>query len=187
MSIWISEFSGNLTQGTIVDGVDWGLGDDNPLSIVISNACDLEHGHSGFLMVAALEPAAEVLYSSKEFQGIVKDSADGQLKRKQWDALTNFLKGYVHNKNICRHFFFDPRPVIDLDSVVVDFQHVRSLDLETAESLDPIGQMKHPFVEQMMMRFTSYIARIPVDRPDEADEKRYLSELVGNYSPKKME
>ena len=27
MSIWISEFKGQITQGTIVDGVDWGLGD----------------------------------------------------------------------------------------------------------------------------------------------------------------
>ena len=25
MSIWISEFNGDFTQGTIVDGVDWGL------------------------------------------------------------------------------------------------------------------------------------------------------------------
>ena len=24
MSIWISEFNGDFTQGTIVDGVDWG-------------------------------------------------------------------------------------------------------------------------------------------------------------------
>lgn len=61
MSIWISEFKGQITQGTIVDGVDWGLGDENPLGIVISNACDLEHDHSGFLMVAALEVAADVL------------------------------------------------------------------------------------------------------------------------------
>ena len=105
MSIWISEFNGDFTQGTIVDGVDWGLGDDNPLGIVITNACDLEHDHSGFLMVAALEPAAEVLGASKEFQSLVKDSTDGLLKRKQWDALTRFLKDYIHNKNICRHFF----------------------------------------------------------------------------------
>lgn len=185
MSIWISEYNGDFTQGTIVDGVDWGLGDDNPLSIVISNACDLEHDHSGFLMVAALEPAAAVFGASKEFQGLVKDSTDGQLKKKQWDALTRFLKGYIHNKNICRHFFFDPRPVIDLDSVVVDFQHIRSLDLGAVKTLEPIAQMNHPFVEQMMMRFTSYVARIPVDRPNETDEQRYISELVGDYSLKK--
>lgn len=185
MSIWISEYTGDLTQGTVVDGVDWGLGDDNPLSIVISNACDLEHKHSGFLMVAALEPAAAVLGSSKEFQGIVKDSSDGQLKKKQWETLIRFLQGYIHNKNICRHFFFDPRPVIEMDCLVVDFQHIRSLDLEMIEPLDPIGQMNHPFVEQMMMRFTSYVARIPVDRPDDATEQKYIKELAGDYSQKK--
>lgn len=185
MSIWISEFNGDFTQGTIVDGVDWGLGDDNPLSIVITNACDLEHDHSGFLMVAALEPAAEVLGASKEFQSLVKDSTDGLLKRKQWDALTRFLKDYIHNKNICRHFFFDPRPVLDMDCVVVDFQHIRSLDLEQLNSLEPIGQMKHPFIEQMMMRFTSYVARIPVDRPDDEEEQKYIKELAGIYTLKR--
>lgn len=180
MSIWISEYDGKITQGTIIDGVDWGLGDDNPLSIVISNACDLENDHSGFLMVAALEVAANVLRSSKEFQSIVKDSTDGQLKRKQWESLKRFFEGYIHNKNICRHFFFDPRPVIDLDCVVVDFQHIKSLSLDF-NALEPIGQMNHPFVEQMMMRFTSYVARIPVDRPDHGAEQEYIKELAGEY------
>lgn len=184
MSIWISEFKGQITQGTIVDGVDWGLGDENPLGILISNACDLEHDHSGFLMVAALEVAADVLGSSKEFQSIVKDSTDGQLKKKQYDALIRFLSGYIHNKNICRHFFFDPRPVIDLDSLVVDFQHLKSLNLDSIDGLEPIGQLNHPFVEQMMMRFTSYVARIPVDRPTEEDEKKYIQELAGSYALK---
>lgn len=185
MSIWISENDGKITQGTIVDGIDWGLGEDNPLGIVISNACDLEHDHSGFLMVAALECAKDVLGSSKEFQSIIAGSENGQLKKKQWDALTKFLKGYIHNKNICRHFFFDPRPVIDLDCLVVDFQHVRSLDLESMDKLEPIGQMDHPFIEQMMMRFTSYVARIPVDRPDDAKEDEYIKELVGECTLKK--
>ena len=184
MSIWVSKYDGKLTQGTIADGVDWGLGDDNPLSIVISNACDLEHGHSGFLMVAALEPAALVLGASKEYQSIVKDSANGTLKKKQWDSLVRFLKGYIHNKNICRHFFFDPRPVIDMDCLVVDFQHIRSLDLDNIAKVEPIGQMNHPFVEQMMMRFTSYVARIPVDRPTEDDEQKYITELAGDFAPR---
>lgn len=183
MSIWISEHDGKITQGTIIDGVDWGLGDDNPLSIVISNACDLEHDHSGFLMVAALEVAANVLRSSKEFQSIVGNSIDGQIKRKQWESLMRFFEGYIHNKNICRYFFFDPRPVIDLDCVMVDFQHIKSLSLD-CNTLEPIGQMNHPFVEQMMMRFTSYVARIPVDRPDHDKEQEYIKELAGEYTCK---
>lgn len=71
-----------------------------------------------------------------------------------------------------------------MDCVVVDFQHIRSLDLEQLNSLEPIGQMKHPFIEQMMMRFTSYVVRIPVDRPDDEDEQKYIKELAGIYTLK---
>ena len=181
MSIWITNFEGEITQGTIVDGVDWGFGDDNPLSIVISNACDLEHDHSGFLMVAALERASDVLQASKEFQALVNGVKNGQLSQNQSKAVKRFLSGYIHNKSICRHFFFDPRPIIDLDSLLVDFQHIRSLDLASIKTLEPLAQMKHPFVEQMMMRFTSYVARIPVDRPNQEDEEKYLNELAENY------
>lgn len=90
------------------------------------------------------------------------------------------MKVYIRNNNICRHFFFDPCPVIDLDCLVVDFQHVRSLDLASMDKLEAIGQIDHPFIEQMMMRFISYVARIPVDRPDDAKENEYIKELVGN-------
>lgn len=184
MSIWITNSEAEITQGTIVDGVDWGLGDCNPLSIVISNACDLEHDHSGFLMVAALERACDVLQSSREFKSLVKDAKDHFLSKKQMDALNRFLLGYINNKSICRHFFFDPKPVIDMDSVVVDFQHVKSLDVEKISELEPLAQMKHPFVEQMMMRFTSYVARIPVDRPQTDEEQHYLQELADGYQQK---
>lgn len=74
--------------------------------------------------------------------------------------------------------------MIDLDSLVVDFQHLKSLNLDSIDGLEPIGQLNHPFVEQMMMRFTSYVARIPVDRPTEEDEKKYIQELAGSYALK---
>ena len=66
--MWVSESKGIITQGTIVDGVDWGRGEYNPLSIVISNACDLEHGNSSFLLVAALESAKDTLQNTDEFK-----------------------------------------------------------------------------------------------------------------------
>lgn len=36
----------------------------------------------------------------------------------------------------------------------------------------------------MMMRFTSYVARIPVDRPDDEEEQKYIKELAGIYTLK---
>ena len=41
---WVVDAKENITQGSIVSGVNWGRGEDDPvLSIVLSNACDFEH------------------------------------------------------------------------------------------------------------------------------------------------
>lgn len=183
--MWVSKSNGEITQGTIVDGVDWGRGENDPLSIVISNACDLEHGNSSFLLVAALEAASDVLQQTGEFRGMIKDANEnGELSRKQWKSLSNFLLNYIHNKNVCRHFFFDPRPVVDMDCLVVDFQQVKSIEMETISSLSVEGQMNHPFVEQMMMRFTSYTSRIPVNRVNAEMENIYIHELTQGFKQK---
>lgn len=182
--MWISEPKDQITQGTIVDGVDWGRGENNPLSIVMSNACDLEHGNSNFLLVAALESATDVLQHTDEFKGLTKDANNNELSKKQWKSLSNFLLNYIHNKNVCRHFFFDPRPIIDMDCLVVDFQQIKSIEIGNTSSLSIEGQMNHPFVEQMMMRFTSYTSRIPVDRVNNEMENIYIHELAFGYKPK---
>ena len=41
--------------------------------------------------------------------------------------------------------------------------------------------MNHPFVEQMMMHFTSYTSRVAVDRVNEDMENLYFSELAEGY------
>ena len=183
--MWVSEPGEQITQGTIVDGVDWGRGENNPLSIIISNACDLEHGNSKFLLVAALESAIDVLQQTAEFKGKVKDANDNkELTPNQWKSLGNFLLNYIHNKNVCRHFFFDPRPTIDMDCLVVDFQQIKSIEMERVPYLSLEGQLNHPFVEQMMMRFTSYTSRIPVDRVNEEMENIYIHELAQGFKCK---
>ena len=177
--MWVSTSNGQITQGTIVDGVDWGRGEYNPLSIVISNACDLEHGKSSFLLVAALESATDVLQQTTEFIG--KTNGTNELTKKQWKALRDFLLNYIHNKNVCRHFFFDPRPTIDMECLLVDFQQIKSVEKEKIPFLSIEGQLNHPFVEQMMMRFTSYTSRIPTDRVTPEMEEIYLRELTQGY------
>lgn len=182
---WIEKPSDStITQGAIIDGVNWGYGED-PLSIVLSNACDLAHDKSSFLIVAALVPAVGVLSRSKEFQGLTSDANDNkELSKKQWKALSDMLKSYIHNKNICRYYFFDPKPVIDLDLLLVDFQCIKSIPIKDTSNLDKIGQMKSPFIEQMMMRFASYTARIPSDRVDDEQERQYLNELSVGFHQK---
>lgn len=179
--MWVSQHGESITQGTIVDGVDWGRGDDNPLSIVLSNACDLEHGKSNFLIVAALESAADVIQETKEFRGFVNDFTGKTLTNRQKNSLRNFLLNFIHNKNICRFYFFDPRPVIDLGCLFVDFQQVRSIDMDVIETLSIEGQLNHPFVEQMLMLFTGYTSRVATDRVDESIEESYIQELTEGY------
>lgn len=179
---WVSKALDKITQGSIIDGVDWGLGDENPLSIVLSNACDLEHRKCSFLIVLALLPASETLSNSKEFISKV-ESADNNkgLGSKAWNSLCEFLKGYIHNKNICRYYFFDPRPELDVEPLVVDFQMIRSVPFAKIGELERLAQLSSPFVEQMVVHFAGYTARIPSDRVDDDEEKKLLAELTCGY------
>lgn len=183
--IWITEPVGKITQGTIIDGVNWVIS-GIPLSIVLSNACDLSHDKSSFLIVAALVPALEVLSESKEFLNYVKDATDDkELTKRQWNSLSEMLKSYIHNKNICRYYFFDPQPIIDCGLLLVDFQLIQSVPIENIDKFENVGQMKSPFTEQMMMRFTSYTSRIPSDRVSDELEEKYIKELSIGYHQKK--
>lgn len=179
---WIEEPYQEITQGAIVDGVDWGQGDDNPLSIVLSNACDLENNKAEYLIVAALQPAYQTLSKSNEYKNRVMNATGCFLSKKGWSSFVDFLQKYIHNTQVCRYFFFDPNPVIDSCLLVVDFQLVKSIDL--SQDLEYIGQMKPIFTMQMMSRFVSYTGRVPVDRPNDAKLKEYVLELAGEYRPR---
>lgn len=182
--MWITSPEDEITQGSIVEGVDWNIG-DIPLSIVLSNACDLSHNKSSFLIVAALVPALDVLSVSKEFHNHTNNATEDKgLTSKQWKSLSDMLKSYIHNKNICRYYFFDPQPVINCDLLFVDFQLIQSIPIKDIDKLGYVGQMKSPFTEQMMMRFTSYTARIPSDRVSEAMENKYIKELSAGFHQK---
>lgn len=175
---WIEEPYREITQGAIVDGVDWGQGDHNPLSIVLSNACDLENDKAEYWIVAALLPAAETLSKSKEYKSHVANAVGSILSKNAWKSFVGFLEKYIHNTQVCRYFFFDPSP-IDAGLMVVDFQLIKSID--PSQNLEYIGQMKPIFTMQMMSRFVSYTGRVPVDRPDTIKINEYVQELAGEY------
>ena len=180
---WVVDAKENITQGSIVCGVDWGRGEDNPvLSIVLSNACDFEHEKLSFLIVAALVPAKETLMATKEYKSKV-DSADEEkgLKKKPWDSFVNYLTNFIHNTSVGRYFFFDPNPVIYAPLLLVDFQQVQSLDVDIIDDLTNVGQLDHPHVEKMMAHFVGYTGRVPTDRSDSPEEATYLQELRGDY------
>lgn len=180
---WIVGAKENITQGSIVSGVDWGRGEYNPpLSIVLSNACDFENEKLSFLIVAALVPAKETLMATKEYKSKVGCADEGNgLKKKQWESFVNYLMNFIHNKIVCRYFFFDPQPAIEAPLLLVDFQQLRSLEVNMLDDLVNEGQLDHPHVEKMIAQFVGYTGRIPSDRADSQQEANYLQELRGEY------
>lgn len=179
---WVVEAE-DITQGSIVSGVDWGRGNENPpLSIVLSNACDFENDKLGFVIVAALVPAKETLEMTKEYRDKVSSAGTGQeLARKPWESFSNYLVSFIHNTKVGRYYFFDPTPTIDAPLLLVDFQQIRSLDLAMLEGLGIEGQLAHPHVEKMMAHFVSYVGRVPTERVEPLQEALYLEKLRGEY------
>ena len=177
---WITPFDdiGQLTQGSIVDGVVW-RGEDDPVSIVLSNACDLEHNHASYLIVAALYPAADIITSSREYNGILRSSSNPKnITSKQRTAIKTLLSNYIHHRTINRYYFIDCRKSLLEMNMMVDFQQIQSIPIGNAKSLTPIAHLNSPLKEQMIMQFVSYTARIPSDRVSEQEEEHIISELL---------
>ena len=80
--------------------------------------------------------------------------------------------------------FFDPKPVIDAPLLLVDFQHIMSVDIDIINDLQNEGQLDHPFVEKMMSHFVAYTGRVPSDRAEGEHEARCIQELRGEYHKK---
>lgn len=176
---WTTPFNdiNQLTQGSIVDGINWG-DEDNPVSIVLSNACDLEHEHASYLIVAALYPASAIIGNSREYKGMTNQDGFSASSKKQKIAVENKLSDYIHHRNINRYYFIDCT-ASDLDMfMMVDFQRILSLPIDIKNSLIPIAQLNTPLKEQMMMQFVSYTSRIPTDRVSQEDEQVIKNKLL---------
>lgn len=181
---WLEANTGMLTQGTVVDGVDWGEGKCNPLSIVLSNPCDLEHEKASFIMLAALIPASDTIQESKEFkEKIASANANCSLVKKKWDSLSNFLESYVLNKNVVRYFFINPKDVIDVPPLLIDFQLIKTIPFNEKNKLDLVAQLPSPFKEKMIVHFSSYISRIGVERSNPFEITSLITNLASPYIP----
>ena len=166
----------NISQGTVLDGVDWGLGESNPLSIVLSNECDLINDKASYIIVAALIPAKSTIVNSKEYLSKTEGYNQGEVGKDKWRKLKDFIEGYIYNKGVTRYFFIDPRPTLDAPFLFVDFQHILSVPFENCQLFEAIAQLPSPYKEQMMVQFASYTARIPVNR--EEDTTAIVEEIV---------
>lgn len=175
----LSEPLVDITQGSIVDGVDFGF-QENPLGIVLSNACDFLNDKIGFVIIACLVPAKNVLLESKEFKNKIEGvDEDKRISNKKWGKLKPFFDDYILNKGVTRYFFINPDPVLDAPFLFVDFQHIVSIPFTNINNLENIAQLNSPFREQMMVQFASYTARIPIDRMK--DTTKIVNALLEDY------
>ena len=174
--MWIEDYSGKISQGTIVDGIPWKDGEDQPLGIVLSNACDLEHNHNSFIIVAALVSAKDVLTRTNDFRNKLQDHKINQKNAQK------FFKPYINNESIVRYYFIGEYTKAEIDDyLMVDFQQIQSFNISSIESLAPLAQLKHPFIEQMMMRYTAYTSRIPSDRVSEEEFQKMVNYLAEDF------
>ncbi len=165
-----------FSQGSVLDGVDWGLGESNPLSIVLSNECDLINDKASYIVVAALVSAKTTIINSKEYISRIEGYNRGEVGKDKWKKLKDFIDGYIYNKGITRYFFINPRPILEAPFLFVDFQHITSIPFIECKDLETIAQLPSPYKEQMMVQFASYTARIPVDRDE--DTSLIVEEIV---------
>lgn len=171
-----------LTQGSIVDGINWDMG-NNPVSIVLSNACDLEHGHTPYLLVAALYPASDLITSSREFIGKFNGKESyADLNSREKEKINELLQNYIHHKTINRYYFIDCRDS-DLGMLMmVDLQQIKSIPISDRNSLKMIANLNSPLKEQMMMQYVGYAARIPTDRVTREEEKTLIKEILSDIT-----
>ncbi|MBR5907043.1 MAG: hypothetical protein IKZ50_01455 [Bacteroidales bacterium] len=165
-----------LCQGSILDGVDWGQGESNPLSIVLTYDCDIINDKASYIILAALIPAKPTIVTSKEYLSRIQGYNNGEISKEKWKKIKEFIEGYIYNKGVTRYYFIDPHPILDAPYLLVDFQHIMSIPFDQSNQLETIAQLPSPYKEQMMVQFASYAARIPVDR--EEDTTPIVSDIV---------
>jgi hypothetical protein len=184
---FVLEPSEQIKQGMIVDQIPWSFAGPGPLGIVLSNPCDLEHDKASYLLIAALIPAKETLQQTKEFQNKIQGVGEDHLLKgnKQWKGLTELIGNFIHNKNIVRYYFIDPRPIIEDPLFLVDFQLVLSIPLSESGMLNKVAQLSSPFVEQMIVHFASYTSRIASDRVADSQAEEIIAKIAEPYHTNK--
>lgn len=178
---WITTINdiSDITQGSIVDGIDWGGGDDNPVGIVLSNACDIENDHASYIIVAAMYPASDLIAHSREYKGWLNGAViydDSTVRQK--NSIKDRLSEYIHHKKVNRYYFIDCRQCDIGMLMMVDFQQIKSIAIDEKSKFIPIATLDSPLKEQMIMQFVSYTARIPSDRVSEEEASVIINTLI---------
>lgn len=175
----LEAFSGTISNGTIVDGVNWGQkirdaisGDEGILGIVLSNSCDFDHDKIGYVVIAGLVDAQSILSKTKELASIMPNNGK-PLNSKQKDKVKKYFEDFIYNVKATRYYTIYPAKELEdtFPVLAVDFQMIVSIPAVDIQTLEGVAELKSPYREEMMHRFTAYMGRVPVDRdtPEQID------------------
>ena len=168
--------TGHVNQGSVLNDLPWRL-ENAPLGIALTNACDLEHDKADFVTLAALKPAKAIIQSSREFRNKVEEADGARIGRKAWNSLAVLVRDFIHNASIRRYYLLDPRSQLEIDLVLVDFQHLISIPIEHARGLPQVAVLPSPDRENLVVHYAAYSSRVGVFRqPD--DQVTELTELL---------
>ena len=165
MSSLVKDPGGELDQGAAVAGVSWTVDPAPGLGVVLTNRCDFANGKVGYLMVAGMLRAKDIIQGSSEFLQLVEGVGGAeQLSKAKSEKLSRFLESKIFNKDIGRYFLLEAGD-LGLQTMLVDFQLLTSIPFDT-EAATPkvVGRITSPDREHLVTRFAAYSMRIGVDR-----------------------
>ena len=155
-------------QGDIVEAVYFPGPDCKLPAVLVTPACDLEHGSPTDLWTfVALRPDAEVAGDIVQEQGSARGSLSQLMKQ--------------------RYYRYHWLPVSIGASLghVADFAIVTSLPMgEITKSARRLYSMNSSWREQLPARYAAYIGRIGVDDYGKSETQAHLDRLLGSVSKK---
>ena len=155
-------------QGDIVDAVYFPGPDSKLPAVLVTPACDLEHGSATDLWTfVALRPDAEVAGDLVEEHGSPKSSLSQLMKQRYY------------------RYHWLPVSIGTIPGHVADFAMVTSLPMgEVTKAAKRLYSMNSSWREQLPTRYAAYIGRIGVDDYSKSETQSHIDRLLGGL-PKK--
>lgn len=163
-------------QGDIVEGAYFGALDTRLPAVLLTPACDIDHGKADAWTLVALFPDLEVARALCESD--LKDWDRTALSKNQTKTLSNTLRGLITQR--FPRYQWMPLHLAGSDGYVADFTMVQALPAEEVKTLKRVGTVESRWKEQMAYRYSSYSGRVGTDDHDEADIALHVERLLGS-------
>lgn len=155
---------GNWEQGDVVEGVYFPAADDDLPAVLVTPACDLQHGNVSLLTFVALFPdvevARQIVAPHLPDWGVEVDAAGlAHVNNSQRKSLQKELRHLT--KHRFQRFHWLPIAIGDCAAHVADFSWVTSLpSAEVTDAATRIASMRSSWKEQLAARYVAFMGRV---------------------------